>query len=99
VWRLSGGAAQLERVEVAVPRSWDFSRCAGQASPRGPRQTAYSRAARSPDILIGEDHPVYGDLPWSLQHRSHHLKINYVDTKAKCRHLKKLTCKGTLRQI
>jgi hypothetical protein len=24
--------------------------------------------------------------------------INYIDTKAKCRHLKKLTCKGTLRQ-
>ena len=70
VWRMSGGSAALERVEVAVPRSWDFSRCAGQASPRGPRQTAYSRAARSPDILIGEDHPVYGDLPWSLQHRS-----------------------------
>jgi hypothetical protein len=25
--------------------------------------------------------------------------INYIDTKAKCRHLKKLTCKGTLRQV
>ncbi len=25
--------------------------------------------------------------------------INYVDTKAKCRHLKILTCKGTLRQV
>ncbi len=25
--------------------------------------------------------------------------INYVDTKPKCRHLKKLTCKGTLRQV
>ncbi len=28
-----------------------------------------------------------------------HGLINYVDTKAKCRHLKKLTCKGTLRQV
>jgi hypothetical protein len=25
--------------------------------------------------------------------------INYIDTKAKCRQLKKLTCKGTLRQV
>jgi hypothetical protein len=23
----------------------------------------------------------------------------YMDTKAKCRHLKKVTCKGTLRQV
>jgi hypothetical protein len=28
-----------------------------------------------------------------------HELINYIDTKAKCRHLKKLTCKGTLRQV
>ncbi len=28
---------------------------------------------------------------------SGHGLINYIDTKAKCRHLKKLTCKGTLR--
>jgi hypothetical protein len=28
-----------------------------------------------------------------------HWLINYIDTKAKCRHLKKLTCKGTLRQV
>ena len=27
-----------------------------------------------------------------------HGLINYIDTKAKCRHLKKLTCKGALRQ-
>jgi hypothetical protein len=25
--------------------------------------------------------------------------INYINTKAKCRHLKKLTCVGTLRQV
>jgi hypothetical protein len=25
--------------------------------------------------------------------------INYKETKAKCRHLKKFTCKGTLRQV
>ncbi len=29
----------------------------------------------------------------------HHGLIIYVDAKAKCRHLKKLTCKGTLRQV
>jgi hypothetical protein len=28
-----------------------------------------------------------------------HGLINYIDTKAKCFHLKKLTCKGTLRQV
>jgi hypothetical protein len=29
----------------------------------------------------------------------YHGLINYIDTKAKCRQLKKLTCKGTLRQV
>jgi hypothetical protein len=29
----------------------------------------------------------------------HHGLINYIDTNAKCRHLKKLTCKETLRQV
>ncbi len=33
--------------------------------------------------------------PNCCQHRI----INYIDTKAKCRYLKKLTCKGTLRQV
>jgi hypothetical protein len=28
-----------------------------------------------------------------------HGRINYIDSKAKCRHLKKFTCKGTLRQV
>ncbi len=28
-----------------------------------------------------------------------HVLINYIDTKAKCCHLKKLTCKGTLLQV
>jgi hypothetical protein len=28
-----------------------------------------------------------------------HGLTNYKDTKAKCRHLKKLACKGTLRQV
>ncbi len=28
-----------------------------------------------------------------------HGLINYIDTKAKCRHLKKFICKGTLRQV
>ena len=28
-----------------------------------------------------------------------HGLINYLDTKTKCRHLKKFTCKGTLRQV
>jgi hypothetical protein len=29
----------------------------------------------------------------------YHGLISYKDTKIKCRHLKKLTCKGTLRQL
>jgi hypothetical protein len=37
-------------------------------------------------------------LPLPVVLSSHGL-INYIDTKAKCRHLKKLTCKGTLRQV
>jgi hypothetical protein len=36
-----------------------------------------------------------------LHARDHveHSLINFKDTKAKFRHLKKLTCKGTLRQV
>jgi hypothetical protein len=35
-----------------------------------------------------------GDVPTALG--SFHRLVNYIDTKAKCRRLKKLTCKGTL---
>ncbi len=31
--------------------------------------------------------------------RASHGLTNYIDTKAKCRHLKKFTCKGTLLQV
>ncbi len=31
--------------------------------------------------------------------RTTHWLMNYIDNKAKCRHLKKLTCKGNLRQM
>ncbi len=34
----------------------------------------------------------------SVEEHKHGL-INYIDTKAKCRRLKKFTCKGTLRQV
>ncbi len=37
--------------------------------------------------------------PAMLHHYPNHGLINYMDLKAKCRHLKKLTCKGTLRQV
>ncbi len=30
---------------------------------------------------------------------THHGLINYIDTKSKCRHLKNLAFKGTLRQV
>ncbi len=38
---------------------------------------------------------------WRIHFREYeqHGLINYTDTKAKCRHLKKLTCKETLRQV
>jgi hypothetical protein len=35
----------------------------------------------------------------SLSDIYHHGLINYLDTKAKCRHLKKFTCTGTLQQV
>jgi hypothetical protein len=39
-------------------------------------------------------------LPGHLRfHRQVHGLINHIDTKAKCRHLKILTCRGTLRQV
>jgi hypothetical protein len=31
--------------------------------------------------------------------RRRHGLINYIDTKAKCHHLKRLNCKGNLRQL
>ncbi len=34
-----------------------------------------------------------------LKYQQMHGLINYLDTKAKCRHLKKSTCKGTLRKM
>ncbi len=38
-------------------------------------------------------------LSVSSFNRNAHGLINYIDNKAKCFHLKKLTCKGTLRQV
>jgi hypothetical protein len=40
---------------------------------------------------------ICGDLPTSFL--SVHGQINYIDIKAKCRHLKQLTCKGPLQQV
>jgi hypothetical protein len=40
-------------------------------------------------------------ITWILRYteQCYHGLINYIDTKAKCRHLKKFTCQGTLRQV
>jgi hypothetical protein len=38
-------------------------------------------------------------LQISLCNGEHHGLMNYIDTTAKCRHLKQLTCKGALRQM
>jgi hypothetical protein len=35
----------------------------------------------------------------NFENHQRHGLIKYIDTKAKCRHLKQLTCKGTLRQV
>ncbi len=35
----------------------------------------------------------------SLAVSGDHGLINYLDAKAKCRHLEKFTCKGTLQQV
>ncbi len=35
---------------------------------------------------------------WDMDHNTHGL-INYIETKAKCRHLKEWTCKGILQQV
>jgi hypothetical protein len=35
----------------------------------------------------------------AINKQHNHGLINYKDTKIKCRHLKKLACKGTLRQV
>jgi hypothetical protein len=41
---------------------------------------------------------VFINIGQCLLGREHGLS-NYIDTKAKCGHLKKLPCKGTLRQV
>ncbi len=39
------------------------------------------------------------NISWMYECKSRHGIIRYIDTKAKWRHLIKLTCKGTLRQV
>ncbi len=41
----------------------------------------------------------YGVKGCCLAEIHDHELINYIDNKAKCRHLKKFTCKGTVRQV
>jgi hypothetical protein len=52
-------------------------------------------------MLRGKSHK--GCIFFKLSQRFGKLKchglINYIDTKAKCRHLKILTCQGTLRHV
>ncbi len=51
--------------------------------------------APSPIVIIYDQELV----PYYAVHGAVHGLINYIDTKAKCRHRKKLTCRGTLRQV
>ncbi len=43
--------------------------------------------------------PTFNLASTAIMTTSQHGLINYKDTKTKCRHLRKLTCKGTLRQV
>jgi hypothetical protein len=52
---------------------------------------------RQPIYLYDKGSP--GGAAFSTSDIPHHGPINYIDTKAKCCHLKKLTCKGSLRQV
>jgi hypothetical protein len=50
-------------------------------------------------FLCNQSHPA--DQPqqvFSKEYKPHEL-INFIDTKAKCRHLKKLTCKWNMRRV
>jgi hypothetical protein len=38
-------------------------------------------------------------IAWAARHTLHHRKIRLIESNAKCRYLKKLTYKGTLRQV
>jgi hypothetical protein len=53
----------------------------------------FARPPPSPLNWLVAEHPIM-----NLAKCSHHWLIKYIDTIAKCRHLRKLTCEGTLRQ-
>jgi hypothetical protein len=48
--------------------------------------------------IIGIIFSVSGSVPWTILYFGARV-INYINTEAKCCHLKKLTCKGTLRPV
>ncbi len=48
------------------------------------------------DVIIDDGR---ARVPCAQSALRYHGLINYVDTKAKCPHMKVLTCKGTLRQV
>ncbi len=52
--------------------------------------------------MLAARRPSIGQVTASLmaaRRYTNHRPINQIDAKAKCRHRKKLTCKGTLRQV
>ncbi len=56
---------------------------------------------RSVAMLRGKSHKgcIFFKLSQLLGNQNAMDQFNYIDAKEKCRHLKKLTCKGTLRQM
>jgi hypothetical protein len=63
--------------------------------------TYYWRSATVGDLvrLRSSYVPIYMNGNFRQGINQKHGLINYIDTKAKCRHLKKWICKGTLRQM
>jgi len=60
---------EYDKVEIQVPRQWDFSLCSTSKLAGKQRKTTYARPGKAADIIIGGNHPVFGNHPWSLQAR------------------------------
>jgi hypothetical protein len=55
--------------------------------------------SRDANTWSGDDNTWSGDDNTYSRDAIHRRKIRLIEGNAKCRHLKKLTCKGTLRQV
>ena len=60
LFNLTQGRVQIRAVFIKLPSSWAPS-C---APPTAARTAQWS----APDLVVGEDHPLLLDTPWTLQH-------------------------------